>query len=225
VDLNRVTDELVRQILELVQSGAPRTMMDLKWTIVLNPIQLIGARIGGRGGDGAPAWFKVLNYKQTWQTYYFQGQLNCAAFCIGNWLNDGGRHRTTTVLKYNKPVTRARQQVRELQTQFGWGERVTMLQLQAFTAAFPKYQLTVMSPNKTVPEASIVVVYTGDNYVVGSEKCDCYMISVDDHWALITSMNACIQQFKNGGSYKYCPDCITVVKFNSGTTKLINRSG
>ena len=224
MNLNQITDELVRQILELVQSGAPRTMMDLKWTIVLNPIQIVGAHIGGRGGNGPPEWLKLKKYVQTWYTFYYQGKLNCAAFCLGNWLNDGGRHRSPTVIKYSPPVSRARQQVRELQTQFGWGERVTMLQLQAFTEAFPKYRLTLMSPNKTVPEASIVVVYTGDNYVAGSEKCDCYMISVDDHWGLITSMNSCIKQFKNGGAYKYCPDCITVVKFNSGTKNLTQLS-
>lgn len=226
MNLNQVTDELVRQILELVQSGAPRTMLDLQWTIVLNPIQILGSHIGGRGGDGPPAWFKVLKYKQSWYTYALRGPLTCAAFCLANWLNDGGRHRTPTTLKYGpKPVIRALEQVRELQDQFHWGDRVTMSNLQVFTETFPKYQLTLMSPNKTIPEASIVRVYTGSDYVVGSSKCDCYMISVNDHWALITSMDECIKQFKNGGAYKYCPSCARITKYNSslisGTIKLI----
>lgn len=223
MNLNQVTDTLIQQILELVQSGAPRHMTDLKWTIVLNPIQLERARIGGQAGNGPPDWLKKFKYKQTWYTHYFGGPLNCAAFCLGNWLNDGGRHNTVTVLRYGgaNPVPLALAQVRELQTQFGWGVRVTMADLSAFTKVFPKYRLTLMSPNKATPEASIVVVYTGETYIEGSEKCDCYMITVNDHWALVMSLQECIKYFKNGGAYKYCALCVTVVKYNSGTTKLI----
>ena len=219
--MDEITDVLIGEILGLIQSGAPRTMLDLKWKIVLNPIYIIGAHIGGRGGDGPPAWLKKFHYKQTWFTHYFEGQLNCAAFCLANWLNDGGRHTTETSLRYGgpQPVTRALQQVRTLQTRFGWGDRVTMAGLRVFTETFPKYRLTLMSPNKTVPEASIVVVHTGATYVEGSDKCDCYMISVKDHWALISSINQCIKHFKNGGAYKYCALCTTVVKYNSGITK------
>lgn len=226
VNLNQITTELIDRILVKIQSGAPRSMLDLSWTIVMNPIQILGAHIGGRGGDGPPAWFKALKYKQTWYSWNLRGPLTCAAFCLANWLNDGGRHRSPTMIKYGpRPVPRALQQVRELQTQFHWGARVTMADLNVFTEAFPKYQLTLMRPNKTAPDASIIRVYTGLDYVVGSAKTDCYMISLNDHWALLNSINECIQQFKNGGAYKYCKVCARIVKYNSnlvaGTIKLI----
>lgn len=219
--MNQVTPGLIQSILELVQSGAPRTMLDLIWTIVLNPEVVLAAHARGGSGDGPPKWLKTLKYRSSWRTHYFQGPLTCAAFCLANWLNDGGRHRTPTKLKYgDNPVSRALAQVRELQDQFGWGELVSMLDLKVFTDTFSKYRLTLIRPDKATPEASFVKVYTGEDYVGGSRDCDCIMINFDDHWSLTCSIDEFISHLKNGGAYRYCGVCELVRKYNSAQRRV-----
>ena len=217
--LEGVTGPVIADILELVQSGAARTIQDLMWTIILNPPAIIAAVTAGGAAIGIPAWLKKLSYKHTWESQYDRRDgtvLNCAAFCLANWLNDGGRHTTPTTLKFNPVVARAVAQVKAIQTRFGWGAEVSVADLEVFKTAWPKYRLTLISPNKTCPEASFTKVWVGSEYVQGSRNCDCIMIHYQNHWALTLSLDSLIKQFKNGGSFKFCYACERVTKFNAG---------
>lgn len=216
VNLNQVTPNLILEILELVQSGAPRTIQDLMWSIVLNPQAIREAVTAGGAANGIPAWLKLSKYKHTWESQYDRNGniLNCAAFCLANWLNDGGRHTTPTTLKFHPVVARAVDQVKAIQTRFGWGSEVSVADLEVFKTAWPKYRLTLISPNKTCPDASFTKVWKGSEYVQGSDKCDCIMVHHQNHWAICSSMASLLKQFKNGGNFKFCYDCERVTKYN-----------
>ena len=226
IRLNELRTPVIEEILTLVQSGAPRTIQDLLWQVVLNPPAILAAITAGGAAKGIPAWLKKLKYKFTWESQYDRDGaiLNCAAFSLATWLNDGGRHTTTTTLKFNPVVARAVAQVKAIQTRFGWGAEVSMTDLEVFKTAWPKYRLTLISPNKTCPEASLALVYQGAEYVAledrtvteDPKKYDCVMVHHDNHWALCYSVDSLIKQFKNGGSFKFCYDCARVVKYNGG---------
>lgn len=179
------------------------------WTLILNPLPILQQQ-GGQASRSRPTWLKKGSYLHTWTTHSDDlGSLNCASFCLANWLNDGGRgtYHEYPHVRFSPPSSAAFETTRRLHNRLGFGGHVSMLDLQAFTNLFSMFRLTLVRLHKPAPEASFVVVHEGADYDPNLTNMDCVMILFEDHWALTTSLNAVLRQIKNGGAYRYCSTC------------------
>lgn len=103
----------------------------------------------------------------------------------------------------------------ELQTRLGWGDLVSLNDLEKFVELYPQYCLLVMTPVKRALEATCFKEFRGASYVDGTPKCK--MIFLDGHWAITEGINSFIRQMSNGGTFSFCETCVRVVKHNANS--------
>lgn len=127
-------------------------------------------------------------------------------------MNNGGR--TNRPINFNRPVSGALQAARVLHNDLKFGDRVSMLQLQPFVQRFPAFRLIMIQLVRPDLCASFVMTHTGDEFDPERpvDKNTCILIHYKDHWSCCTRINALLEKAKNGGSYKFCHDCLRVVQ-------------
>lgn len=208
------------EIFRLAQSNTPRELMDLMWTLVINPVTVLGTSIGGRAASEAPKWLGNSNYAHTWKTQYDEEgvPLNCASFALANWLDHGGR--TDRRSSFNPLLKNAIIKVKNLHQRLGFGDRVTIFQLQTFVEKFPTYKLVMIQLNPARLEASLVMTHVGETFDSTLENNVCTLIHFNDHWALTNKVNALLKKVKNGGTYKFCEQCLCIVKVTTKQTNM-----
>ena len=218
--LNDLTVETITQIFELSQSNTPREVMDLIWTLVLNPVTVLSRTVGGRAAAEIPKWLGKAAYSHTWETQFDRegNPLNCASFALANWLNYGGR--TEVPLTFNPLRQNAITVVKNLHRLLGFGDHVTMFDLKTFVEKFPTYQLVMIQLNVANLEASLVMTHTGEDFDPTLENNQCILVNFNDHWALVSRVNALLKKVKNGGTYRYCEECFRIVKIKPRQTHL-----
>lgn len=61
----------------------------------------------------------------------------------------------------------------------------------------------------------MVACHVGDTFDADATNNCCYMISYNDHWSLCSHPDALLKKVKNGGTYKYCDDCLRIIRVNA----------
>ena len=218
--LSRLTVDTVQSIFETSQSNTPREIMDLMWTLVLNPVTLLQRTVGGRAATAIPKWLGKVGYSHTWKTHTDRMgvPLNCASFALANWLNSSSRSERP--VKFDPLSQKAISQIKNLHRLLGFGERVTMFDLKTFVDKFPTYQLVMIQLNVARLEASLVMAYDGEEFDPTLINNQCILINFNDHWSVATNVNPILKKVKNGGTYRFCNACLRIVQIKTGQTTL-----
>lgn len=186
----------------------------------MNPVAIMEAITGGRAATEYPKWLGKTAYRHTWITQYDRSgfPINCAAFALSNWLHSGGRTPEPPIPKFAPISAEAIRRTQKLKSDLGFGDRVTMMELKAFTDRYSSYRLVMIAINIGNLEASLVSQHVGEQFDPSQPVSSniCYMISYKDHWSLCASPNALLNKIKNGGTYKYCDNCPAIVRTLTG---------
>jgi len=204
VNVRGIQPDVIEDIMEMVQSDELRSVMDLKWTTVINISAIRDALGAGRGGDGPPKFLVKHSFTQTWNTQmYNDHEVNCAAFALCNFMSV--RDEYPTRVNFDRVGHVARKRAHELQQELGWGDVVTLDQIEDFIKAYSRYKVLVFIPNKRSPEASFLKTFTGALYE--DPRKTCILINFNYHWALSGSIQSFVNQMKPGGNFTYCREC------------------
>ncbi len=138
--LNTLTgNQLVAIIEKMHQSGSDVWIEDLEFRFEIDPRRM-------RGGGSVSGTPRTLHcgytnplYQKTHSSWSDdQGVINCAAYALNFAMNS--RHKRY----YQKSDDRICADARRLQTELGWGDRVTLEDLPKFVESYPTHRLTCL---------------------------------------------------------------------------------
>lgn len=129
-------------------------------------------------------------------------------------MNEGGRTQDKINFSNILPTRKARKRALKLQKDLQWGELVSKNEIVKFVERFPKYAVIIMIPFKHDLELSEFTVFKGENFVEGSEMCRLINWEAGEsrHWALTSSFQSFVEQWKNGGTYSFCQITNRIIK-------------
>ncbi len=138
--LHLVTGQQLMDIIDSMhQSGSDIWIEGLEFSFHIDPSRMTG----GGSVTGVP---KTLHcgyanpvYQKTHTSWSDeQGVINCAAYALNYAMNSRSKRY------YQKSDERICRDARQLQTQLGWGDRVTLEDLPKFVEAYPSYRLSCL---------------------------------------------------------------------------------
>lgn len=146
----------------------------------------------------------------TWSTHSDSlGEINCAAYALAAFKSThGGTHFKESRINASLKPSRA------LQTELGYGEIVSIAEIEKFVIKYPTFRVFVLAYVKFNPESSFCTSFTGALYDEGySEKFTCHLINYENHWALSESFDRFIQQAaKRASPLFFCKECVCLSK-------------
>lgn len=182
---------------------------DYIWTAIINPTSVKKIVIGGRGSSGPPGFLKTLHFKSTWFTQKdANGEINCAAYALATFKSTHG-----TLFRSDKPGPALRAS-RLLQNELGYGEFVSIGEIETFVKKNPTFKVFILAFVKFDPESSYCTSFTGALYDESSgDKFNCYLVLHDNHWALTKSFdNFLAQATKKAVKLYFCKECVCLTK-------------
>jgi hypothetical protein len=191
------------------ESNDTLLITDLSWGYDIDPRSITE---GGAANFPLPSWVCSRNYRSTWESHDYNGQIiNCAAFALQTYISKiffGIRSKSEEL----------KSAAYELQLKFNWGAFTTFSELEVFVEAYPEYKLCIILP----PVENCLYVYTGENYRYYADHPESniiYLFYHDDrktgfkHYALIkTPMN----YWRGRPDRKWCHFCNIKFKLHEG---------
>ncbi len=120
--------KISRAVLDVVQSNQVIQIYDLEWFFNIDPITFLG----GGSGNVKPDW--AQGCLPTWKD---QG-VNCCAYALNYLMAE------YDITKNEQFKNRAVREAAKLAEELDWGDTTTILQLQEFVEAYPRYRVTAM---------------------------------------------------------------------------------
>lgn len=212
--LKDLDEQKIEDMFSLItQSNDQLEIYQVQWVFILPPDFF---RQGASAIVKKPKWWK--GNAQGWEKHEDEfGVINCAAVALTLCTNGIDR-------PYRKYCTRPKQllkDARKLQKEMGWGEYVSLPELQDFIVKYPKFRLTVIMSEK----CSSFHTYEGKEFkpckesLLGSQPSEYYIYVYFDlhqkHYCDVRHPQEFYNNREATNNLRFCHHCTT--RFNRGS--------
>jgi hypothetical protein len=148
--LDEITFETLEEIfLQIQQSNQLVLITDIEWAFIISPPSIV---VGGSPRVKPPYWAPAVKFRNTWLGW----NVNCAAYAL-NYL------MFSTEKRYNEGINRSVADAKELQDLLGWGDFISIRQIQDFVDLYDQYRVSIVHPTTLITPHEFI--FTGKNFV------------------------------------------------------------
>ena len=185
------------------QSEEEANMSNLEWTFYISPLTY------QQGGSGKiTTKYKTNLYKACYEEYSDEeGPISCAAFALNYAMNYVSNRYKSKSIDYIKS------KARQLQTELGWEQFVSMFEFQKFVEVYPKYRVTLLLNKENVFRDH---TFEGKEYDASclQEKCEgtprftIYIVFDQQHYFPVYSPARYFVTERNSNAHMFCHTCV-----------------